>query len=165
MNKTMKNWIFKISIIMLVIVADIASKYFFAEFFKHNSDIVLIENLVVLTYTQNTGAAFGIFSSSTLALTIVSLLFIAVLFFYDAVYKEKNMLYTIAFSLIIGGAIGNVIDRIFLGYVRDFVWMFSSFVCNIADICLSVGVFLYVLHTLIEFNKSRKNDKINGTQN
>ena len=93
---------------------------------------------------KNTGAAWSIFSNATVWLIIVSIVFLALMFVLNRFIKKPNLLYYISFSMIFGGALGNLYDRIVLGYVRDFIKLdFMNFpVFNVADCFVCVGVFL-----------------------
>ncbi len=112
-------------------------------------------------YTQNTGAAWSMFSGSTVALIIISVIIIALLGVYVFASKTKNALFYVSLGLIVGGAVGNLIDRIFLGYVRDFIKLeFMNFpIFNTADCFLTVGVVCLVIYYLIEVIKESKKKK------
>lgn len=92
-----------------------------------------------LTTTTNTGAAFSLFQGQRYVLIVISII---VIFFILKYYKEKK--YQFPLTLILAGTIGNLIDRIFLGYVRDFIDLKFWPVFNIADTIITVGVFLLV---------------------
>jgi len=105
------------------------------------------------TSVKNTGAAFGILQNNTLALGILSLLVSAFLILF--IIRNRNKLNGIshfAIMLILSGAIGNMIDRLYLGYVRDFIHFtvpnFNFAVFNIADGCVVIGAILLFLTNL-----------------
>lgn len=114
--------------------------------------------LLDLTYTQNTGAAFSSFSGMTWLLTLVSLgasVVVAVLLaksYFPGFWGKLSL------SLILAGAVGNLIDRAFLGFVTDmFETTFMDFaVFNVADICVVVGGFLMVLYVLFLWDKDKE---------
>lgn len=113
-----------------------------------NSSIEVIKNLFYITYTTNYGAAWGIMQNKVWFFIFIAL--IALMFFYNLSYNFKlNKRNTIAFSLVIGGLIGNLIDRVFLGYVRDFIHVYlgtySFPVFNIADIGVVCGTILLII--------------------
>lgn len=113
-----------------------------------------------LTYTQNTGAAFSSFSGMTWLLTLVSLgasVVIAVLLRKDFFPGKWGKL---ALSLILAGAVGNLIDRALLGFVTDmFETTFIQFaVFNVADICVVAGGFLMAAYVLLLWDKDREKD-------
>ncbi|MBI2106721.1 signal peptidase II [Candidatus Woesearchaeota archaeon] len=90
-----------------------------------------------LTSTVNTGAAFSLFQGQRYVLIAISII---VIFFILKYYKEKN--YQFPLTLILAGTIGNLIDRIFLGHVRDFIDLKFWPVFNIADTCVVIGTLL-----------------------
>ena len=96
--------------------------------------------LIAIHVTQNTGAGFGILQGKTIGLAVVSL-FIAlvVIFNYDRIAKEKSA--QILFALFLGGVVGNFIDRLFRGYVIDFIDIGFWPTFNIADAAITVSAF------------------------
>lgn len=160
MKKYYISLIIKISLIALMILIDILSKVYFENYFTSGNDsITLIDGMLGLTYIKNTGAAFGILGGNTILLLVFTILFLLVFVFVDFHYKSSNGWYIAGFSLMVGGAIGNMIDRLFLGYVRDFIELrFIDFpIFNFADIFLTVGVICYMVYLL--FYEFRNNDK------
>ena len=153
----MKNWLKIITTIILVLVADLVTKHFLfkVEYFN------LIPNIVsVASNGGNTGAAWGIFSGKTIWLIIVSLIMILALFVFNYFVKEKNTFYCLSFGFIIGGALGNLIDRIALKYVRDFIFLdfFPTFpTFNLADSFLCVGAIMMAIYIL--FIQGKKSEK------
>ena len=100
-----------------------------------------------LTRSHNTGAAFGIFQDQTLALTIVALVGVVVLLLYALfIYRRfpilANRLGKPALGLVLGGTVGNLIDRLRLGYVTDFIDVGIWPTFNIADSAIVVGVII-----------------------
>lgn len=156
------SYIIIISIIAIGIVLDLATKIFFENYHLENGkDIEVIPNFFIFTYIKNTGAAYGMFSENTLFLTIISIAMIAAFVVYDIFNHSNNIFYVLGFSFVISGAIGNLIDRIFLGYVRDFISIrLFNFIFNIADIFVTVGMILFIIYfiiSMIKENKDRKN--------
>ena len=156
-----------ISIIIIVgLVLDLVTKSLFAEYFgKGVDDIVVIPNFFVFTFVKNTGAAYGMFGDSTFGLAIVSILFVVAFAIYDYFNHSNNIWYVLGISMIVSGAIGNLIDRLFLGYVRDFISIrLFSFVFNIADMLITFGVIFFVIYLIISIIKEKK-EKSNGLEN
>lgn len=155
--KNLKIWIVIFLTIVLVLVADLVTKHFLftVEYFN------LIPNVLsVATNGGNTGAAWGIFSGDTFWLIVVSVLMIIALFVYNHFVKQKNVFYCISFGFIIGGAVGNLIDRIALQYVRDFIFLdfWPTFpVFNLADSFLCVGAVMMAIFVL--FMQGKKSEK------
>ena len=76
-------------------------------------------------------------------------------------HKKKTIFYCVSLGLICGGAIGNLVDRIFLGYVRDFIkFSFFSFNFNIADACLTIGVILFAVYLIFFDDVFKKGNKV-----
>ncbi len=157
-----KKVLVKFILIALLICIDLGTKAYFAQYFKDGNNVInIFGGLISFTYLENSGAAFGSFADSTTLLTIISVVFIACFIIIDINNKSQTGLYVASYSLIIAGAIGNVVDRLSMHYVRDFIkFSFFNFVCNIADICICVGVVLFVLDVIIvqSKGKSKKNE-------
>ena len=152
-----------ISIVVIVgLVIDLVTKCIFAEYLGDGKDIVLIPNFFKFTYVENTGAAYGMFGESTVALTIVSVLFVVAFCIYDYFNHSNNIFYVLGLSMIVSGALGNMIDRIFLGYVRDFISIrLFSFVFNLADAFITFGVIFFMVYLIISIIKEQKEKKQN----
>lgn len=149
MKKYCLGLFIKFSAIALMIVIDILTKIYFENYFANGGeDIVLIKNFLGITFTINSGAAFGIFGENTTMLIIFTVLFLIIFMFIDFYYKSSNGWYIAGFSLIVGGAMGNFIDRIAIGGVRDFIeFKFMEFpIFNFADMFLTAGVICYLIY-------------------
>ena len=143
-------------IIIISVIFDQATKLWAANVLKNGNSIKIIGNFLRLSYAENKGAAFSILQNQRiffLIITIVMLVFLALIYF-----KTKNIskMSRLSVAMIIGGAIGNFIDRFRLGYVIDFIDVrFGSFynfpIFNIADSFVVCGTILMVI--LILFNK------------
>jgi len=106
---------------------------------------------------KNTGAAFSSFMGKTTALAIVTAVTMALIIVYFHRQKHKHPLMTVAFGLIVGGGLGNLIDRVFQGYVTDFIMLFPfSFIFNFADICVVFGAALFIVYYLFVDGKYMK---------
>lgn len=140
-----------IEIILTVVVlcADMVVKFWTAA--NCQTPIVLIDGVVQLTHVKNTGGVFGLFSNATIPLTIVSFVFCAlILWAYIRNRRKLTLLSRIIVSLVFSGALGNLIDRVFYGYVRDMIEVtFVNFaVFNIADSAIVIGMILLVIEVL-----------------
>ena len=152
--------IFTTLIVAVSILIDLLSKIFTDGKFGIN----ILGEFLKFNSTHNYGAAYGIFSGQSIGLIVVTSIVLVVILIYNYFKKNKTILYSISAGLIIGGAIGNLIDRIFLGYVRDFIkFSIFEFTCNVADICLTFGVILFIIY-LIFFDEMlfRKNKTKNA---
>ncbi|HKL74358.1 MAG TPA: signal peptidase II [Clostridia bacterium] len=157
-----KRWIYsliEIAIIVVIILADYLTKKYIYGHCLNEGDIILIKDVLRFTAVENTGASFGIFKDKTTLLTIISSicsLFLVIFIFYS--YPRRNKLLRIALIMITGGAIGNIIDRIALGYVRDFVYfeLIDFAVFNVADSFLTVGTILLLIYVIFFFGKEEE---------
>lgn len=155
-----KDYIKIIIYIVSLILLDQITKILIVNNLELNSSIILIDNFLKFLYIKNTGAAFGIFSGNIFLLIFITL--ILMYFLINELNKNiKDKLYLITIPLIIGGALGNLIDRVFRGYVVDFI-SFTLFnkemaIFNVADIFICVGVFLYAYIVIKDGVKDGKN--------
>jgi signal peptidase II len=94
---------------------------------------------------KNTGAAFGIFRDYTILIIFLTIAIIGGLIYYLDKIPKKDYL---GYGLILGGAVGNLIDRIFLNYVRDFISIWIWPVFNIADMAISIGIILILINEI-----------------
>lgn len=117
-----------------------------------------INGFIGWNYVRNTGAAFGSFSQSTTLLTVVTGAVILVGIILIATKKIKSKFYLTCAVLIISGGLGNLIDRIFRGYVIDFIDVqFTDFaVFNFADILVTVGSIALMIYVIVDIFRDRK---------
>ncbi len=144
-------------IVFLGIVADQLTKHW-ATTTLATQPIEVLPGVGRFTYVQNTGAAFGIFQNGTLFLTIFSAIAVAgFIFLLIHERKKESVLFRIGIACIVSGALGNLIDRIILGYVVDFIEVtFIQFpVFNVADSLTTIGIFLFAV-AIIFLSKSNK---------
>lgn len=121
---------------------------------------VLIPHVLGLTYAENTGAAFSLFSSSTGALSVVTAVLLSIGVVALIVVKRKPLIYDICIPLIIAGGAGNLLDRVVRGYVVDYIrTLFIDFpVFNFADMlitCSCIAVIVYLIADMIISYKKR----------
>ena len=110
---------------------------------------------VRIVHWNNTGAAFGLFPSGGLAFTLVAIVVsLAIVYYFPRVPGGQSLL-RFALALQLGGAIGNLIDRLLLGTVTDFVSVGTFPVFNVADSCISIGVALLVAAMWVEERRHR----------
>ncbi len=144
----MKSWLKIFVCVVFVLVLDLLTKHFLfkIDYFNLIPYVISIAN-----NGGNTGAAWGVFSGHTATLIIVSALLIIALLIFNFFIKRKTTFYCISFAFILGGALGNLIDRLTLGYVRDFIFLdfFPTFpVFNLADSFLTIGAIMMVIYLL-----------------
>lgn len=126
----------------------------------YNNTIVLIPKILNLTYVENTGAAFGIGSSSTAMFIIVNAIIIGlIIYFIHSKKGEISKIILFALHLILAGGIGNLIDRIFKGFVVDYIDINPIFkfpVFNLADICITIGCTIIVIYLITNIIEERR---------
>nr|WP_237391859.1 signal peptidase II [Paenibacillus dendrobii] len=128
-------------------------------------EIPVIGNFFLITSSRNRGAAFGILPNQRWFFVVVTVVVvIAIIWYMQRVRKSSSRkLLPVALSLVLGGAIGNFLDRALNGEVVDFLMFnFGSYtfpIFNIADSCIVVGVALIILDSLIDLNKTTPESK------
>ena len=126
----------------------------------YNSSITVIKGVLNLTYIENTGGAFGIGNNSTIMFVIANTIVITLITKF--IISKKNDLSTcilIDLGLILAGGIGNLIDRIFRGFVIDYIDfnpLIKYPVFNLADICVVVGCMIIGINLVVNIIKERK---------
>ena len=148
--------VFLIAIICTLV--DQVIKLIITNSLDFGDSIQIIPSLFSLTLLQNTGAAFSIFSSGTIVL--ISLVALNLIYWFLIKDKDLNKLETIVYGVLIGGILGNLIDRVFYGYVIDYldfnILGFNFPVFNFADICIVVTIILIIIFTLKGEKDARK---------
>ncbi|WP_326909293.1 signal peptidase II [Sedimentibacter sp. MB31-C6] len=141
------------------IFIDQITKLWAVNVLKDGSSIKIIGDFLMLSYVENRGAAFGILQNQLWFFVIATIVMMSILLYIFIKFKNITMLSRLSITLIGGGAIGNFVDRIKLGYVVDFIDVrfgniYNFPVFNFADSFVVVGSFLMVI--LILFNKFEK---------
>ena len=134
-----------------IIVLDQLSKNLISAKLPSGGRITIIEDIFYITYTTNTGAAWGLFSEHTGYLAVFSV--IAALVLVYVLMLMRRQFASLSLAMVIGGAIGNAIDRVRVGSVIDFIDLnlfgYNDFpIFNIADCAITVGVGLLVIYIL-----------------
>ena len=153
MSDKIKKLIIVLCIVVFILAVDLTTKKVL-----DNKEMQVINGVVSFLSEHNYGAAWSFLSGKVVLLIAISVVFLVVFIVFDIVEKQTKLLYTISFAMIVGGTLGNMIDRIFLGYVRDFINLeFMSFpVFNFADCCLVVGVILYCIYFVFMWGKGEE---------
>ena len=144
-----------VGVAILVIVVDQLVKSVVASSLKGGRVVDILGGLVRFDYTSNTGAAFGVFRAGGVFFAVVALVVSAGILAYFRRVATSPLLVRFALGLILGGALGNLIDRIRLGYVVDFIDLRWWPVFNLADSAIVVGVCLLVAHSLAQPSTER----------
>ena len=143
-----------------VILADQITKILALQYLQPVSSVPLIRDVLHLTYVENTGAAFGMLKDHRWVFLVISTVALGGMVVYMFLNKTKHPLETTAVAFIVGGGIGNMIDRIARGFVVDFVDVkcipFWKYIFNVADIFVCVGCGLFILYILLFETKVQK---------
>lgn len=122
--------------------------------------IPVIGGVLDFTYVQNSGMSFGLLKDARWVFMVISTLAIVGFFVYLLLKKDAPKLQQAALTLVIGGGLGNMFDRVLLGYVVDFVDVrcipYWHWVFNFADACVCVGAALLALSLILEYRKEKK---------
>lgn len=137
-------------VIILTIIfflIDIFSKYLITRLMLFGESITIIDNFLNITYVKNTGAAWSILNNNTLIVTIISIIIISFLIWYIYINsKNNNKFEKIGYALVLGGALGNLFDRLVYGYVIDFIdiyiFNYDYPIFNLADTFIVIGVII-----------------------
>jgi len=143
----------------IIVVADQLVKFFVCNNLSQSDSAVIIPKILNFIYVKNTGAAFSMFSGKTAALGAVSILFCVGVLIFWIFKKPQHILFKLSLALLFAGALGNAIDRIWRGFVVDFIeTAFIKFpVFNIADISITIGTALLMIYLLF-FDKAGSKD-------
>ena len=113
-------------------------------------------NIFDLTYTTNTGVAFGMFKEIGPVVSVIATLVVAVIIYYNNQLSERDIWLRVALGMQMGGAIGNnLIDRLFLGSVVDFLHIHYWPIFNVADSCITVGVLIMAILMVREIREEK----------
>ena len=122
----------------------------------------IIEGFLHLTYTKNTGAAFSMLEGQRVFFIVIASLAVIIMVAFLMYSKNPSKLLRIGLSLMLGGTVGNTVDRVLYGYVRDMIdfRVINFAIFNIADSALCIGVALIIIYVLFIYNPGdKKKDK------
>jgi len=153
LSESRRRWTVFIAIAVAVVIADQLSKVWIrSQLVYAERPTEIVGNFVRFVFSQNRGGIFGLFGDSAVILAVSSLIVIGLIVVYEWREGSHSWLLTVALGLLLGGAIGNLIDRILYGYVTDFIDVgvgdsrFYTF--NVADSAISVALFLLIVIAL-----------------
>ena len=145
-------------LIVALVVLDQLVKFLVRANFGPGEAVPFLPHILQLTYVKNTGAAFSIFEEHTWILALVSLVvsILLVVLLVKKVFPHPFAMFCL--SVVLAGAVGNLIDRVFMGYVTDmFQTIFMNFaVFNVADICVVCGGIAFCVYYLLFHGKEDK---------
>ena len=143
----------------IVLVLDQLSKRWVSASLLPDTPYHVIKNILDWKYLQNINGAFGLFGSNPIVLIGLAIVVLVVFAFLFREAAERSLLVRVAFGMIVGGAIGNIADRLQYHYVIDFIAVlgipFWNYTFNVADACITTGVILLVLSSLVKPRRRR----------
>ncbi len=145
--------------IILLVFADQISKVLITNNIELYGKVNIIPNFFNLTYTKNFGAAFGILEGKRVFFLIITILVFGYLI-YELIKNIYKKLYSCSLILIISGIIGNFIDRLLFGFVRDFldfkIFGYDAAIFNLADSFIVIGVIIFLISIILEEKNESK---------
>lgn len=149
---------------LFIILADQITKYLALTKLVNKKPIVLIENLLELHFVKNYGAAFGIMQNQRVFFIVITTIVLLVMSIYMIQKRNKlTNIVKVAIGFLLGGALGNLIDRVKLGYVIDFIKvdlgkLYDFPVFNVADIFIVIGTGLLILIIIYDNHEKKSGD-------
>ena len=157
-KKSLADYLLYSIIIAVGIILDQLTKFLSVKFLTLVDTVPIIKNVIHLTYVENTGAAFGMLKNHRWVFIVISTVTIIGMLAYLYLGHAENKLYAISVAMVISGGIGNMIDRLALGYVVDFIdfRLINFAVFNGADSFVCVGAGMLVLALVLDIIKEYK---------
>ena len=147
-----RHWLVFAGLTAAIVAVDQAAKAWITGNLSLGEIVPVVGDLLRITYSANNGAIFGLFRDQALLFALVSIVVLGLIVWFES-RAGSSLLITIALGLLLGGAIGNLIDRLRLGYVVDWVdmgigdWRFYTY--NVADAAISTALFLLILSAVL----------------
>lgn len=152
-----------IIILALSVILDQLTKLLVVRYLELGESVEIIPEVFNFTYIHNKGAAFGMLDEHRWVFMVISSVAIMAILFYLFKFAPKNNLLRVGLSLVVGGGIGNMIDRVALGYVVDFLdfcaFDFWVWIFNVADACVCIGAAVIALYYVTDIVKEAKAEK------
>lgn len=146
---------------VVIVIIDQLLKMLVVNTIKTSGTVEILGGIVKFDYVENRGMAFGMLQNYRWVFIIFTLIVILGLIIYMIKSKPTNKLFITSITLIVGGGIGNLIDRIILGYVVDYIQLsFFNPVCNFADYCITIGTVLLIVYIIFFTQNNNKSTKL-----
>ncbi len=147
--------------VIILLVADQLIKYYADLKLKGNPPFLLIENIIQFNYLENDGAMMGFLSGKTKLLTVLAIVCVAVLLYVIITGKIKDYFDYWCCILMVTGGLGNIIDRVFRGYVIDYIEVLfvDFYIFNFADCLITVAAFVLIFYQIYLIYKDSKHKK------
>lgn len=151
-------------VVLLLTIIDQVIKYFVCINLKPVGSKMLIEGVLQLNYVENTGAMMGIMQGKTTLLAVLATIILVVLFALIALKKIKFGFLYCCFVMIVSGGLGNIIDRIFRGFVVDYIEVLfvDFYVFNFADCLITASAFLIIGYEIYDMIRDSRRKKENS---
>lgn len=148
-------------VIVALTAIDQIIKYFVCAYLEPIGSKIIVENFLQLSYVENTGAMMGLMQGKTSLLAVLAIIILVVLFALILTKKIKFGFIYCCLVMIVSGGIGNIIDRIFRGFVVDYIEVLfvDFYVFNFADCLVTVGAFFIIGYEIYDLIKDSKNKK------
>lgn len=147
---------------LLFVVIDQIVKILVISKLALQQSITIINNFFNITYVRNTGAAWSILSGNVLLLIMISVLALVAIYYYLIKDKELNKIDIVSYSMLIGGIIGNLIDRVVHGYVIDYldfkIFNYNFPIFNVADTLIVISIIIIGISLIVgEYREQNRN--------
>jgi signal peptidase II len=145
----------------VLVAIDQGIKFLVIEYLKPVEYLDVLDNILRLRYVENSGAVFGSFATHTLVLTIFSIILLGITIYFLVTNKSHSKFVNFCLLLMVSGGIGNIIDRIRLHYVVDYIEpLFIDFaVFNFADCLITVGAAVLIIYLIVDIIRDSKRVK------
>jgi signal peptidase II len=151
--------LFLIAVAVAVVMIDQLTKALINGHMQVGESLPVVPGILHITHVQNAGAAFGMMQNRRPLFLIAALVIIAAIAIFYRRIKEEGMLPVTAVGLLLGGAVGNLIDRVSVGTVTDFIDVRIWPVFNLADCAIVIGVIVLGYYAIKSSNKESKNEQ------
>lgn len=147
---------------LVLVLIDQIIKFLITNVIELHESIIVIKSFFNLTYVRNTGAAWSILSGNTLLLILISIVALVLIYFYLIKDKDLNEIDIVSYGMLIGGIVGNLIDRILYGYVIDYfdfkIFNYNFPIFNMADILIVLSVIIIGISLIVgEYHEQNRN--------
>lgn len=139
-----------------VFLLDFVTKQIILRSLAPDQTIPVIKGFFHITFVRNPGAAFGLLPNQTSLFIVITLIVIAAILFYTGRLGNQRGILPLGLGLQLGGAVGNLVDRVQTGSVIDFFELRPLPVFNVADVAIVTGVGLFILYLMIDTYRERK---------
>lgn len=149
-------------IALAVILVDQFTKWLIVTYMEYGESISVIQDVLYITSHRNRGAAWGMLQNQMWFFYLITIVFVIAIVYYLTKFGKRDKLLGSALGLILGGALGNFIDRVFrkevVDFIHTYIFSYNFPVFNVADSSLCIGVALLFIQTLMEGKKMKEQE-------